>query len=144
MRARVIYGLIGAICILACGGGEPYVPKLNGGGGGTASFNFTGGGNQTVNPGGSAAYTVTVTRTGEDNATSNPVTLSTAGLPAEATPSFTTNPVTPTNGGVDVTLNVQTTPQIGEGTYNFTIIADDGVTQKSVPSTLTVQFNTGE
>src|ERR671932_1919399 len=66
----------------------------------------------TVAPGGSADYTVTVSRTG---GFSDPVTLSASGLPAGATATFTPNPADSS------TLTVATNSATPPGTYPLTI-----------------------
>jgi hypothetical protein len=68
--------------------------------------------------GGTANYTVTITRTGGFN---SPVTLSISGLPAGATGSFAPNPTTNSSS---LTLSVN--GSVNKGTYPFTVTGTGG------------------
>lgn len=83
----------------------------------------------TVAPGGSASYSVTISRTG---GFSDPVTLSASGLPAGATATFTPNPADSS------TLTVVTSAATPAGTYPLTITGAAGGTTHSTTSTLVV------
>lgn len=73
-----------------------------------------------VQPGGSSTSDCTLTAIGGYNQS---VTLSCAGLPAEATCSFNPNPIVPTG---NTTLTVQTTAAIAEDDFPFTVSGTDG------------------
>lgn len=140
MRARALVGWIAAIVILGCGGANtPYVPNGTGtGGGGVSNFGMGGGGTQTIAPGEVATFNVLVSLgVIEDRSLLN-VTLSTQGLPANATPSFSVNPVTPANPAAQSVLTVSTTAAVVPGNYPFTIRGFDGVNARTVASTLIV------
>ena len=83
----------------------------------------------TVPPGGSADYSVAVSRTG---GFSDPVTLSASGLPAGATATFTPNPADSS------TLTVATNSATPPGTYPLTITGTAAGTTHSTSSTLVV------
>ena len=87
---------------------------------------------QTVAPGGSTTYTVNVGRTGGFAGT---VALSTTGLPAGASGSFSPASVT----GTSSTLTVSTTGSVGVGTYPFTIKGTSGSLTHTASATLVVQ-----
>ncbi len=146
MRARAIFGWFAALVILGCGGANvPYVPNGTGtGGGGVSSFGLTGGGVQTVAPGGTATFDVFVGlgQTGDRSPLN--VTLTAQGLPANATPSFSVNPVTPSNPATRSVLTVVTTNAVVPGTYPFTIRGFDGVNARTVAATLTVTDPVGQ
>ena len=79
-----------------------------------------------IQPGGTATYTVTSTRTGNGNMD---VYLNASGLPAGATAVFVTNKLhyvssSPTD--LSTILNVSTTTAIVPGIYPFTVMGDDG------------------
>jgi len=133
---RVFALLAAAIIIGACGGGgQPYVPN---GPGGTGAFSLTGGGSQSVLPGGTANYTFTVAKT-DETGQANDVTLSASGLPTGTTPTFVPNPVLPTVGGSQVGLEVATTTAVAVGSYPFTVTGNDGATTRTASATLVVQ-----
>lgn len=69
--------------------------------------------------GGTATYTVTITRTGGFNSA---VTLSISGLPSGATGSFTPNPAS----GASSTLTVTVNASVPRGTYLFTVTGNGG------------------
>lgn len=83
-------------------------------------------------PGGSGDFGCTLTSIGSF---SNPVTLSCPGLPAGATCTFSTNPVTPT-GNTSVTVNVGS--GVVDGAYPFTVSGTDGSITHGAPLTLSV------
>ncbi len=133
---RVFALLAAAIIIGACGGGgQPYVPN---GPGGAGAFSLTGGGTQSVLPGGTANYTFTVTKADETGQAAD-VTLSASGLPTGATPTFVPNPVLPVVGGSQVGLEVATTTGVAVGSYPFTVTGNDGATTRTASATLVVQ-----
>lgn len=143
MKIRTLLGLITALIVLGCGGANtPFVPSGgNTGGGGTSNFSIFGGTTQTINPGGTATFDVFVGlgQTG-GRPTKSPlnVTLSTVGLPANATPSFSVNPVTPNDPANRSVLTVTTTNAVVPGNYNFTVRGTDGVNTRTTTCTLTV------
>jgi hypothetical protein len=141
MRARAVFGWIAAIVILGCGGANtPYVPNGTGtgGGGGVSNFGMAGGGTQTVAPGEAATFNVLVSLGVIEGRSPLNVTLTAQGLPANATPSFSVNPVTPTNPAAQSVLTVSTTADVLPGNYPFTIRGFDGVNARTVASTLIV------
>jgi hypothetical protein len=74
----------------------------------------------TVNPnGGTANYTVTITRTG---GFTSAITMSISGLPAGATETFAPNPAT----GSSTTLTVTVAKSVAKGTYPFTVTGTGG------------------
>jgi len=75
-------------------------------------------GNQTIAPGSSASYSMTVNPT---NGFNNSVTLSVSGLPAGATGSFSPNPSTGAS-----TLTVNTTASTPTGSFSLTITGVSG------------------
>ncbi|MBL7777539.1 MAG: T9SS type A sorting domain-containing protein [Chitinophagales bacterium] len=81
---------------------------------------------------GSAVYTLNIGKVG--NYTS-PVTLSTSGLPAGATSSFATNPVTPAGTSA---LTISTTGAVAAGTYNFNVNATSASGNKTLALQLIV------
>ncbi len=90
-------------------------------------------GSQTVTAGSGTSYTATI---GALSGFTGNVTLSATGLPAGATPSFTTNPV---NGGSGTsTLGITTTSATAVGTYTVTITGTSGSLQHSATATLVV------
>ena len=91
---------------------------------------------QSVSPGGSASYAVSITRTGGFPGS---VTLSANGLPSGATFSFSPNPATSSS-----TLTVQTASSSAAGTYTVTIFGLSGSTSHSTTVTLVVQSNGGD
>jgi hypothetical protein len=81
---------------------------------------------QTVAPGGSAVYTTTVVKGGNNNACSITLSVTTA-LPAGAAASFDLpNPFTMTTANVVKTLTITTTLATPPGTYPFTVAAARG------------------
>jgi hypothetical protein len=86
-------------------------------------------GSASVVAGGSASYTVTVSRTG---GFADPVTLSATGLPAGSTATFTPNPADSS------TLTVATSSATPAGTYPLTITGTAAGTAHSTSSTLVV------
>jgi len=84
---------------------------------------------QSVVQGGSADYSVTVSRTG---GFSDPVNLSVAGVPAGATATFAPNPADSS------TLTVATSPTTPVATYPLTITGTAGATTHSTSVTLVV------
>ncbi len=89
-------------------------------------------GSQTVTQGGVASYTVTI---GAVNGFSGPVTLSTSGLPAEATASF--NPATVTGAG-STTLTITTAGDTPPGSSTLTITGTSGALSRTATASLTV------
>ena len=87
---------------------------------------------QSVTPGGSTTYTVTV---GSVNGFGGVVTLSVSGQPAGATPGF--NPTTITSSGIS-TLTVSTTSSTANGTYPLTITGTSGSLTHTTSITLTI------
>ena len=85
---------------------------------------------QTVTPGGSTSYGVTISPTGGFN---GQVTLSVSGLPSGATGFFTPNPATASS-----TLSVTTTTSTLPGTYTLTITGVNGSLTHTTTVTLTV------
>ena len=96
-----------------------------------------------LNPGSNATYTVTVNRT---NSGGMVINLSCLGLPAGAAASFSPNPI---SFGSDLpnsksaTLTISTTAAVTQGTYNFTIKAQDGGSHNIVTNTGTLTIGTG-
>lgn len=86
---------------------------------------------QTVLPGASTTYTVTVSRTGGFTGS---VTLSASGLPAGATASFSPNP----NASGNSTLTVGTAATTPTGSYAFTITGTSGTLTRTTSATLVV------
>ena len=84
---------------------------------------------QSVVQGGTAGYSVTVTRTGNFT---DPVTLSVGGLPAGATAAFAPNPADSS------TLTVTTSAATAAGTYPLTITGTAGAVTHSMSATLVV------
>src|SRR5438876_2895097 len=112
MRTRTICGLqngLAALLALAflpvCGGNNTYNPSLVGGTAGPGpSFSLAvAPATVTVNQGGQATYTATLTAS---NGFSSPVTLTVSGAPAGVTASFNPATVTPTSAGAASTLTV--------------------------------------
>ncbi len=81
----------------------------------------------------SAVYTVNV---GVIGSYSDPVTLSTSGLPAGASATFATNPVTPGNG---TTLTIGNIAGVALGAHNFTLTGNS--TSGTKNETLTLNVN---
>jgi hypothetical protein len=88
---------------------------------------------QTINPGGSTSYTVTV---GSLNGFTGSVSLAVTGTPAGATATLTTNPIT--GGSGTSTLNVATTSAILPGSYPLTVTGTSGTLSHPVTVTLLV------
>src|SRR5262249_37298227 len=86
---------------------------------------------QTMTPGQSTSYTVTVTPTGGFAGSAN---LSVTGLPAGATPTFSPNPAVSTS-----TLTVATSASTPAGTYSLTIKGTSGALSHETSVTLVVQ-----
>jgi hypothetical protein len=87
--------------------GSPQSTTLNGSGTPLPSFTISSsGGAQTVQPGGTATYTITVTP--QNGAFTNAVALSATGLPPGATPAFTPPSITPGSASATSTLSIQT------------------------------------
>ncbi len=87
---------------------------------------------QTVQPGGSAAYTLTVTPSG---GFSGAVTFGVSGLPSGASASF--NPASVTTSGT-TTLTVATTAATPPGTYQITVTGTAGTLARNANVTLIV------
>jgi len=81
---------------------------------------------ETVLPGGTAKFTVTLTASG---GFSDEVNLSCSKLPAAAECTFDSESVTPKNSGSQVTLTVTTAPTLAQGDYSVTIAATSGDTK---------------
>src|SRR6185437_4648289 len=87
---------------------------------------------QSVQAGGSASYTTTLTAL---NGFSDPVTLSATGLPNGATASFSPASV---NGSGTSQLTIKTTALIASGSYPFTVTATSGSLTHTANLTLVV------
>jgi hypothetical protein len=86
--------------------GSPQTVSLTGTGTAPPSFTVSSStGPQSVEPGGSASYAITVMP--QNGAFSSPVTLSASGLPPGATATFSQNPVTPGESPANSQLTVQ-------------------------------------
>ena len=85
---------------------------------------------QVVTQGQPVAFSITVTSL---NGWTMPVTLSMSGLPNDASPSFSANPVTPTGTS---TLSLTTE---GTGQFGLVVIGDSGGRQHTTSATLVVQ-----
>lgn len=97
---------------------------------------------RTISQGSSTSYTVTVTSTFAEF--SQPVTLSVTGLPAGASYSFSSNPVTPPAGGsISTTLSVSTSSSTPTGTYTLTITGTSYHLTRSAQVTLEVSSGGG-
>lgn len=94
-------------------------------------------GSQTVVQGNSTSYNATVTA---QNGFSDNVTLSTSGLPAGATASFSPNPLT--GGGGSSTMTVSTLASTPAGSYTVTVTGTSGSLVHSTTVTLIVQSST--
>ena len=91
-----------------------------------------------INPGSNATYTVTVNRT---NSGGMVINLSCLGLPSGASASFSPNPIvfgTSLPDSKSATLTVSTTAAIAQGSYSFTIKAQDGGSHVIVTNTATL------
>jgi hypothetical protein len=110
---------------------------------GTTGFSFTNtSGPQTVNAGGTAAYTLGVSPTGSSTFVST-VTYSctTAGLPPLSNCSFSPRQIAAGSAATNVTLKLATTPSPGgtaPGTYTITVNAKSGSVTQTVTATMTV------
>ncbi|MCC7435354.1 MAG: hypothetical protein IT363_11775 [Methanoregulaceae archaeon] len=139
MRLRILLAGLSIVAMLGCFGGAnaPYVPN---GGGGVSSFGLGGGGTSTISPGGTATFDIFVDEPGGDERPLTPraVTLTAVGLPANATPSFSVNPVTPTRPASRSILSVSTPLAIAPGTYPFTVQGSDGVNTRTVSCSMVV------
>ena len=89
---------------------------------------------QTVNPGGSVTFLVTVTSI---DGFDSPVDLSTGGLPDGTSASFNPNPVTPTGNSI---LTISTSEDTPTGSYTLTIIGTSGVLTHSTSTTIEIDF----
>jgi hypothetical protein len=69
--------------------------------------------------GGTATYTVAITRTGGFN---SPLTMSVSGLPTGATSTFSPNPA----AGASTTLSVTVPGSVARGTYPLTVTGTGG------------------
>ncbi len=93
---------------------------------------------QTVSPGQSTTYTVTVTSTSLPN---TPITLNvTAGLPTGASATFAPNPVTtpPADGSVTSTMTVSTIVSTPLGASSLTVSGAGASLTRTAPTTLVV------
>ena len=72
---------------------------------------------QSISPGGATSYNVTVNAS---NGFSGSVNLGVSGLPAGATPSFSTNPITGGSGSSTLTITTSSTTPSGTYTLNIT------------------------
>jgi hypothetical protein len=88
---------------------------------------------QSVNPGGSTAYTLTVSPL---NGYNSNVTLSVSGLPSNTTGNFDTNPVL--GGSGSSTLTTTTSANTPQGTFDLTITGTDGTLTHQAFVTLSV------
>lgn len=87
---------------------------------------------QSINPGGSAGYTITQTAL---NGYTGTVSFSVTGLPAGATPTIAPASVT---GSGTATLSIATTTATAAGTYGLTITGTDGTLTHSTAVTLVI------
>ncbi len=85
---------------------------------------------QSVTPGGSTTYTMTITPV---NGFNGPVSFTANGLPSTASATFSPNPASGAS-----TLTITTTTAIQTGTYPFTITGTSGSLTHSTPASLTV------
>lgn len=92
-----------AVPLGGCGGNDTY-NAAQGSAGGTFRLSAAPSQNSVV-LGNTVTYTITATSVGTFD---RPVTLSAAGLPPGAVAAFAANPVTPTSGGTDTTLTIDT------------------------------------
>jgi hypothetical protein len=110
------------------------------------SFSLDVSGNQTIAPGGTADYTVTVSQLqNPSNRALGDVTLSFSGGIPGGTGSFDDVVVTPTLAGTTTTFHMSDSAAdipnsrgIAPQTFTFTITATDGVTTRSVDRTVTI------
>lgn len=96
-------------------------------------------GSQTVVPGGTTSYTVTVSPL---NGFTGDVTLSVSGLPSGVTGGFSPNPVTGGSGTSTLTLNAASSTALGN--YTFTITGNSGSLAHSITANLTVNSSLGD
>jgi 5-hydroxyisourate hydrolase-like protein (transthyretin family) len=89
---------------------------------------------QTVNPGGSATFLVTVTSLDGFN---SPVTLSASGLPDEATAFFAPNPIIATGNSM---LTISTSPETPTGSFDITITGTGGSLTRYTSAAITIDF----
>src|SRR5204863_5785661 len=78
--------------------------------------------------GGTATYTVTITRTG---GFASPLTMSGSGLPSGVTATFSPNPADGSS-----TLTVTVARSVAKGTYPFTVTGTDGTITHTASATL--------
>jgi hypothetical protein len=128
----------GSLTVTDTAAGSPHTVSLNGTG-----VDFTVAANPTalsVSAGSSVNTTVYVNAAG--GAFNQSVSLSCSGLPAQSACSFSPAAVTPGNGGVSASLQIQTTRHGGTrtppGTYTVTISGTSGNLVHSTPITLYV------
>lgn len=144
---HIIFALLAACLIAGCGGNNTFSPTTNGIGQ-AGSFTIAGTpGQNSVTLGNSANYTITATSTGSFN---SPVTITASGAPAGATVTIAPQPITPTPGGTDTTLTINTggnldgtirsakTRDITTGTYTITIKGVGGGQTQQTTVTLDV------
>ena len=88
-----------------------------------------------INPGSSASYTISLTKT---NSSSMTVNLSALGLPSGATASFSPNPVNFASKATSgtATLVISTTSAIRPGYYPFRVVAQDGGSHNTITNTV--------
>jgi len=123
--------------------GEFSFPGCSGGATG-ADFSLTPSpSSQTIAPGGSTSYTLTVASV---NNYSGTVNLSYSGCPTNATCSFSPASVTvPLGGSVNSTLSITTTSSIAASTYTISVSGTDGTLTHSTSVSLTVtQSSSGD
>jgi uncharacterized membrane protein len=133
-RHRIALTLVGVLCLLSLGALAVYAAAK-------ADFSIAvSPSSQTVNQGQATTYTVTVTRV---NGFSDPVTLSTSGLPTGASASWklangTSSNVVPTNQN-SATLTIQTAASTPTGTFKPVVTATGGKITQTTTLTLVVQ-----
>jgi len=91
-----------------------------------------------INPGSNTTYVVTVNRT---NSGGMVINLSCSGLPSGASASFSPNPIVFSSGTPNsklAALTISTTAAVPEGSYNFTVTAQDGGSHNIVTNTGTL------
>jgi hypothetical protein len=92
-----------------------------------------------VSPGGTASYTITITKT---NNGSMVINLSALGLPPGAKASFSPNPLNFANNTASktATLIISTTNSIPAGSYPFNISAQDGGSHNTLTNSATLDL----
>jgi len=136
MTARKLVSLLNSLFVLTCAGSALGAPVLSSVAVGPESSGM-------IAPGGSDTYAVTVSRVGSGNLD---VYLSVSGLPAGVSASFSPAMVHftgPTPTFLTATLRLSTPASIAMGTYNFTVIADDGASHNQKTSNGVLKIGVG-